>query len=85
MAEEKPTLFQDQVSKPLAEMLRPKRLEDVAGQGHLLVRRQAEPYGDRRSGKRGATFTDFQRGQVRPPSPGCSPPVSVLLLSLSQR
>ena len=36
MAEEKPTLFQDQVSKPLAEMLRPKRLEDVAGQGHLL-------------------------------------------------
>ena len=37
MAEEKPTLFQDQVSKPLAEMLRPKRLEDVAGQGHLLV------------------------------------------------
>ena len=36
MAEEKPTLFQDQVSKLLAEMLWPKRLEDVAGQGHLL-------------------------------------------------
>lgn len=36
MAETKPTLFQDQVKKPLAEMLRPKRLEDVAGQGHLI-------------------------------------------------
>ena len=36
MVEAKPTLFEDQVSKPLAERLRPKRLEDVAGQGHLI-------------------------------------------------
>ena len=60
MAEEKPTLFQDQVSKPLAEMLRPKRLEDVAGQGHLLgPEGKLSRMVSRRSGRRGATLTDF--------------------------
>ena len=31
-----PSLFEDKSAKPLAERMRPMRLDDVAGQDHLL-------------------------------------------------
>lgn len=37
MVEADPTLFEDTGAKPLAERMRPMRLDDVAGQDHLLA------------------------------------------------